>query len=101
MGDLERRTAVAARDCEANLASEYDRIHVEDIAGHEVLDQVIRLQISKLFEKRPDVFRVIQLAYSDSPCHRSRFDEPRCRHAVKESSEIAVMEDRRELRHGN
>src|SRR5438270_11432201 len=64
-----------------------------------MLDQVVRLQIPKLPEKRPDVFGVIQLSYSYSACHGSRLDQPGCRHAVKKRGEVAVVKDRRELRY--
>jgi hypothetical protein len=82
------RVSVDAR--EDHLRAAHQRIHVKDIARHELLHQIERGLFTKLrprvqqLNRAPDIFRTVQLSDSHSGGVRARLDDPRGRNALHE-----------------
>ena len=61
---LHGRTAVLMYDGENDLVLAHNRIHMEDLAGHELLHQEEALPVSKLIKSAPKLFRLFDLPNS-------------------------------------
>ena len=56
---------------------------MEDVAGNETLQQVVRLRVTQLFRDAPEFIRALDLADADRACHGARLQHPRSRHAFQ------------------
>ena len=60
--DRHRRRPIAAGEREDDAPIEDERIDVEDVAGHELLEQVVGTRVAKRVERVPELVGVANLA---------------------------------------
>jgi len=101
LGDAEGRLAIAATDGEDHLALPHQRVHVVDIAGNELLQQVVRLLVAQFVEGAPDTLAVVELADADGPGLEARLQHPRRRHGGHVLAQPVVVEDAGESGHAD
>ena len=71
-----RRHPVPAGHREPHAAVEDDRVDVIDVAGHELLEHVVRLRVAEPFECSPEIVARCELADADRRGLRPRLEDP-------------------------
>ena len=77
---------------EHHFAFGNDAIHVEDVAGHELLEQVMRLRVTQLLEQRPKIGGGVDFLHADAGGLRAGLQQPRRFHARHEILQAGVIE---------
>ena len=89
MRDRHRRSAVAARRGEDDPPIEDERVDVIDVAGNELLEDVVRLRVAKRSSVCQRTSLGIDLLDADGRRLRARLQDPRGRHARRPVAEAA------------
>src|SRR6204780_2358743 len=89
---IERRRAVGVGLGENDFAFGNDAIHVEDVAGYKLLEQVMRLFVAQLIEQRPQIRGGMNFLHADARSLRAGLQEPRRIHARHKFLQSGVIE---------
>src|SRR5271170_4619506 len=89
---IERRRAVGVDFRKHHFAFGNDAIHVEHIAGHELLQQVVRLFVAQLLQQRPKLGGGVNFLHADAGSLRARLQQPRRIHARHEFLQAGVVQ---------
>ena len=84
---------------EEDLALVHDGIDVEDVAGDEALQQVIRLLVAQALDNGPEFVLGMHFADADGAGHRPRLQHPRRRYAIEERRKLSVIQHVDEVGH--
>jgi hypothetical protein len=101
MRDAERRQAVLICGVENGLALPDQRIDVEDVPRHELLEDVERALIAQAVDRRPELLLPFDPMNADGRGIGPRLEHPWQRYVVSESVDRVVVHDRHEIGHEN
>ena len=81
---IERRTSITAGHREKNVVMVDDRIDMANVAGDELLHQIVGLFVAQRVNVAPQFFRRLYFVDANGAGQKSRFQHPRGSHALGE-----------------
>src|SRR5579883_471923 len=91
VGNVERGGAIGVGFSEKDFALGNDAVHVEDLSGNELFEQIEGLLVAELAEQVQEFLGAMNFFHADTGGLGTRLQKPGCRHASHVVSQLLVV----------